>query len=140
MDCRIIVAMDSSAPARRAFRYSLELAEQTGAKLTVLYIDPIIPAYYGGFSPERRYTLLAGITADDPWDSLLSEIDRGTVSIRKKRAAGNPVSLIVRMAKEEKANLIVMGSGGDSGLKGWLLGSVSQWVIRYAPCPVLIVK
>lgn len=132
--------MDSSAPAQRAFRYSLELAEQTGAKLTVLYIDPIIPAYYGGFSPERRYTLLTGITTDDPWDSLLSEIDSGTVSIRKKRATGNPVSLIVRMAEEEKANLIVMASRGGNGLTGWLLGSASHWVIRYAPCPVLIVK
>ena len=119
MYCRIIVAMDSSAPAQRAFRYSLELAEQTGAKLTVLYIDPIIPAYYGGFSPERRYTLLTGITTDDPWDSLLSEIDSGTVSIRKKRAAGNPVSLIVRMAEEEKANLIVMASKWADGMASW---------------------
>ncbi|MEM2981913.1 MAG: universal stress protein, partial [Candidatus Bathyarchaeia archaeon] len=48
--------------------------------------------------------------------------------------------IIVNIAKEEKTDLIIIGSRGLSGVKRFLLGSVSNRVSHHAPCPVLIVR
>jgi nucleotide-binding universal stress UspA family protein len=53
---------------------------------------------------------------------------------------GDPRSLIVDEAKQWPADLIILGSHGRSGLKRWLLGSVSQSVASYAPCSVEVVR
>ncbi len=55
-------------------------------------------------------------------------------------AEGNAAAEIVRVAREEKADLIVVGARGLGGLQRLLLGSVSEKVLAAAPCPVLIVK
>jgi nucleotide-binding universal stress UspA family protein len=55
-------------------------------------------------------------------------------------AAGYPAETIVRVAEERKADLIVMGTHGRTGLQHVLLGSVAEKVVRLAPCPVLTVR
>ena len=47
---------------------------------------------------------------------------------------------ITKLAKEQKADMIVLGSHGRTGLRRLLMGSVAEKVIGYAPCPVLVVK
>jgi nucleotide-binding universal stress UspA family protein len=53
---------------------------------------------------------------------------------------GFPASEIVRFAKDSACDLIVMGTHGRTGLKHWLLGSVAEYVVRQAACPVLTVR
>jgi nucleotide-binding universal stress UspA family protein len=53
---------------------------------------------------------------------------------------GRPYEVIVNRAKEKKADLIVMGSHGRTGLKRLLMGSVTERVIGHAECAVLVVK
>jgi nucleotide-binding universal stress UspA family protein len=53
---------------------------------------------------------------------------------------GKPFVEIIKAAKNYKANLIVMRTHGPTGLKGMLIGSVAEKVVRKAPCPVLTVK
>lgn len=55
-------------------------------------------------------------------------------------ATGNPVALIVHMARTRTVDLIVMGTHGYTGLRHILWGSVAEKVIRLAPCPVLVVR
>ena len=55
-------------------------------------------------------------------------------------APGNPVALIVHMARARTVDLIVMGTHGYTGLRHILWGSVAEKVIRLAPCPVLVVR
>ncbi len=57
-----------------------------------------------------------------------------------RKEVGVPFEEIVRVAKEEHADMIVMGAHGRSGLNRVLLGSVAERVIRLAPCPVLTVR
>lgn len=59
---------------------------------------------------------------------------------KMKTASGKPGEVIVSMAKEEKAGLIVIGSRGLGRLKRTLVGSVSDYVLHNAPCPVCICK
>ncbi len=53
---------------------------------------------------------------------------------------GRPYEAILKVAQAKKANLIVLGSHGRTGLKRLLMGSVTERVIGQAPCPVLVVK
>ena len=53
---------------------------------------------------------------------------------------GDPRSVIVDEAEDWKADLIVMGSHGYTGIKKWLLGSVAQSVVSRAPCSVEVVR
>ena len=53
---------------------------------------------------------------------------------------GPPAGAIIDAAEERGARLIVIGSRGYGGLKGSMMGSVSNQVIHHAPCPVLVVK
>lgn len=53
---------------------------------------------------------------------------------------GDPSQVIANQAKKSRANMIVMGSHGRTGLKRLLLGSVAERTLRYARCPVLIIK
>jgi nucleotide-binding universal stress UspA family protein len=53
---------------------------------------------------------------------------------------GDPARVIANQAKKTRARMIVMGSHGRTGLKRLVLGSVAERTLRYARCPVLIVK
>ncbi len=63
------------------------------------------------------------------WNNVTPIIEKGHVADK-----------IIRKADEEKANLIILGSRGISNIKSFLLGGVSQKVVTYASCPVLVVK
>ena len=62
------------------------------------------------------------------------------LKISKKLVQGRAADKIVEVAKEGGFNLIVIGSRGLGGIKGFFLGSISDRVADEAPCPVLIVK
>jgi universal stress protein A len=53
---------------------------------------------------------------------------------------GGPAHEICQTAEAQAADLIVMGTRGRTGLKHFLLGSIAEKVVRYAPCPVLVVR
>jgi len=63
-----------------------------------------------------------------------------TVSCTHKLASGDPASEIVRVAKDEGVNMIVMSSHGRTGLSRMLMGSVAEKVVRRAPCAVVTFK
>ena len=63
-----------------------------------------------------------------------------SIMVRPRVIAGHPAEAIVRAARRDAADLLVVGSRGLSGVKAVALGSVSQAVAQLAPCPVLIVK
>jgi nucleotide-binding universal stress UspA family protein len=62
------------------------------------------------------------------------------VPYEHRMLTGTPANEIARLAQQEQAELIVMGSHGRGGLARLLVGSVAEIVMRKAPCPVLIVK
>ena len=62
------------------------------------------------------------------------------ISFEHRLVMGDPASEIVRVAKEEHPELIVLGTHGRTGLSRILMGSVAEAVVRHAPCPVLIYR
>jgi nucleotide-binding universal stress UspA family protein len=70
---------------------------------------------------------------------FVSRASTTAVPIDIRVVVGEPFADICRVAEEERLDLIVMGSQGRTGLSHVLLGSVAERVVRYAPCPVLVV-
>lgn len=138
---KILVPIDFSECAKKALRYALPLASQHGAALTLLYVVPANYAVgeYGGIdyasleaemraSGERQ---LASLIVDEigervPADPLVQ--------------CGSPAAEIVAVARRMPADLIVISTHGHTGLKHALLGSSAEYVVRHAPCPVLVVR
>ena len=72
--------------------------------------------------------------------SLTTLAAKEGIAIEHDVAVGHPAEHIVRKAEDIHADLIVMGSRGLTRATRWLLGSVSERVLRYAHCPVTVVK
>ena len=73
-------------------------------------------------------------------EDILPLFKRQNVSCQVRQETGHPVESILRVAEEEKVDLIVMGSRGRGSVTELLLGSVSSGVLHHAACPVLIAR
>ncbi|MBI2898125.1 MAG: universal stress protein [Deltaproteobacteria bacterium] len=137
----ILVPVDFSPPAEAALGLALEVAERLGASVTLLHVYGI-PAYAfpEGFvlAPDILTKLAAG--AQDAVEKLRAKYESSRVPLRAVSAPGIPDQEIIARAKAESVDLIVMGTHGRTGLKHVLLGSITERVVRLAPCPVLTVR
>lgn len=146
MFTHILVASDGSEHALRAARAAGEIALKFQADLTLLSVfsPPMAtPPAMAGAEPILDPTILAQYA-----EEVQEAVERRTGQVLEelgiryttKRERGHPVDMIVNVAEEAKADLIVMGSRGLGGVQSFLLGSVSDRVLHHAHCPVLIVK
>ncbi len=136
----ILYPTDYSDASQAAFDYAVALAHDHGACLLILHaVETLGPenVTYGEAVSQRqpesyRHRLLDDlhhIRSPDPQvpvEYILSEQD--------------PVTAILRTAAERKCDLIVLGSHGRHGLRRVLEGSIAEQVVRWATCPVLVVK
>jgi nucleotide-binding universal stress UspA family protein len=142
---RIVVPLDGSALAECALEPAISLAQQDKGELVLVSIPAfekiLLPSSTGnGFAwPEQLLELARNQT-----DSYLSEVGHRLASpdlrLRTETREGDVGSAIVDLAAAENAGLIVMSTHGYSGLTRWVLGSVTEKVLRAAPCPVLVVR
>jgi acetoin utilization protein AcuB len=133
---RMLVAVDLSPASDAVVDYAVRLAAQTGARLTVFH------AYTAADVAEAQQR---GVYADQFVESLRSDIayllERAGADARQVTIAiamGPPVEAILRAAADARADLIVVGTHGRSGLDRLLIGSVAEGVLRRAPCPVVV--
>jgi nucleotide-binding universal stress UspA family protein len=147
---KILVPIDGSEHSDKALNYALDLAEKYSAEIVLLSVaQPFVatePMYVTQpmMPPESTIVYVKGI--ETAHEKMLAEAlekakeIRPSIKISKLLVDGRPADRIVEIAKEEKFDLIVMGSRGLGGIKEFFLGSVSDRVADQAPCPVLIVK
>ncbi len=140
MFSKILVGVDGSECARRAFDAAAEMAKVTGARLLVLCVvqPPMVmgqrkqtAARFVGILEREARLILA---------DYAEEADRKGVKSETVLAKGHPAKIILYTAKAEKADLIVVGSRGLGGFKGMLLGSISSAVVHNSKMPVLVAK
>jgi nucleotide-binding universal stress UspA family protein len=132
---RILHPTDYSDCSRAAFDAAAGLAKSFGAELVVLHVMPpieVIPMHAGALAYPHGDRQQAR--------AMLEKVTDPSIKIRHLLIDGNPIDEILRTARSEEVNLIVMGTHGWRGLKRFLLGSVAEQVLRKAPCPVLTVK
>ena len=139
----ILVPVDFSKHSERALQVACDLAKTFQIPLTVMHAYAL-PAYP---LPEG-YVLASSETVAE----ILSKTQHAMNEARAKATAmgvpdvsivmseGAPFAEIVRVAREQGSDLIVIATHGRSGLKHALLGSVTEKVVRKAPCAVLTLR
>ncbi len=139
---KVLVPVDFSEPSRKAIHYAQVFAEQFGAKLTLLHVvEPL------SYPPDFAVVPLLPPDAEGPrlreLAKHLEELGRavgGGVETESVVISGRPWQGVVDYAKESDTDLIIVSTHGYTGLKHVLLGSVTEKIVRHAPCPVLVVR
>lgn len=136
----ILVPTDGSEPATEAVEHALDLAERAGATVHVLYVvsEAETVAIVGGAAVgelDRRRDEGEAVTQD----AVERAAERGVDATSEIRP-GTPHREIVRYAEDEGIDLVVMGTHGRSGVRRFLLGSVTERVTRLTDRPVLSVR
>lgn len=137
----ILLATDGTAASRAAGEQAIQLAAALRARLLVMSVEPSrapidVPA------PSRE---TAGLS--DRRTALVTAAERIVQQARSAGAEatflvweGDPGETIVTAADSERADLIVVGTHGRGSIGRFLIGSVSDYVVRHAHCPVLVVR
>ena len=132
----IVVATDGSDQALAAMRIALEVAAHGGDEILVTAVWTELRATLGfpvGVDTDRAWAEEAAAATA----ALAEQVGlEPATSIRQ----GAPGREICAAARDHDARLIVIGSRGFGALTGAMLGSVSGYVLRHAPCPVLVVR
>jgi nucleotide-binding universal stress UspA family protein len=132
----ILHPTDFSERANYAFKLACSLARDHGARVVVLHVATPPPVVaYGEMVTEMH--------PEDYYERLRDELDKyvknsADLQVEVRLAEGDPAKEAVRVAKEIGSDLIVMGSHGKRALTRLLLGSVAEFVLRHARCPVLV--
>lgn len=137
----ILVPIDFSEHSKKALSYAIELANVYDAKLQVLHVidTPIYPAFY--VMDQLSTSTIASNVKARAIESLaeLTKEVKGVV-IENYVTEGRAATDIAKFAEEQHNDLIVIASSGLTGMERFLLGSVTEKVVRLAKCPVFTVK
>ena len=133
----ILHPTDFSDRSEFAFRLAAALARDYHASLVILHVvqEPVV-LYTEGVMPSPPEDHVEEVR-----ERLLSlQVRDGAPAVTHRLEEGNPATEILRVADLIPADLIVMGTHGRRGLKRLLMGSVAEYVLERATCPVLTVK
>ena len=137
-DRRIVVGVDGSPSSMTALRWAILQAELTGCDVEAVTAWRL-PSRYGFAPVTDRATDFEGDARKVLADALneASSVEPDVV-IRSSVVEGHPAEVLVRAARG--ADMLVVGSRGHGGFTGAVLGSVSQYCVHHAPCPVVVIR
>jgi universal stress protein A len=143
---RILLAIDDSEWSRAAVRSVAEQFRQQGAEIQVLHVVEPIAAYISAELIPHFIPHVATVEEDrrkqarELVQRTAQQLREAGFSTSELVDEGNPKEKIIDQAANWNADLIVVGSHGWKGLNRFLLGSVSDSVVRHAACSVQIVR
>ena len=134
----ILVPVDGSEGSDRAVAEAIAMAEVCEAKLNFLYAANINQLAINACLSDailEAVTKAGNVILDRAMEMVPAGIEKEAFS-----ETGSPAVVILDFASSNDIDLIIMGSRGLGIVKGVLLGSVSQYIVEQAKCPVLVVK
>jgi len=140
---RIVATTDLSPESYSAVSYAAHLAKGQGAKLVVLHVPHSVSLAYTGFTPPVSMADIDKTIEDSARKEVESWVKshlRKLESVKTIVRRGVTHEVICAVAEEVDASVVVMATHGRKGLGHIVLGSVTEAVLRDAPCPVLVVK
>jgi len=141
---RILHPSDFSSASRAAFARAMEMARANRAELVVAHVLTLtMPIAGEGYIPPKVYEEIEASTraaAKKRLDALVARARKAGVRGKGLILEGIPHERIARAAKAQRADLVVMGTHGRTGLARFFLGSVAERVVATAPCPVMTVR
>jgi universal stress protein A len=147
---KILVPVDFSDCSRSALDHAELFGRKFGASITVLHVwappgskIPSISLQNYDFPDRVNQSLEAYVRREATMEmrDFLRDFDRdNSLNVRCQLVSGQPPERIVSVAKDGAYDLIIMGTHGRSGLAHLFIGSVTEKVLRQAPCPVLAIR
>jgi nucleotide-binding universal stress UspA family protein len=135
-----LVPIDFSRGSDAALNHVLTLVREDKGRIVLLHVIPTETVFLSQGMPPDYY----GVLEREARSSMTKLLQRKKMKPMKYRLVFERATdigwAIAHQAKKLRASMIVMGSHGRSGLQRLLLGSVAERTLRYAECPVLIVK
>lgn len=139
---RVLVPIDFSDCSKKALKYAVPFARQFGATIQLIHVVPMnyfVGSEFGAIDfPLMEADLKK--SAQKQLDAFVAEEIGSDATAEAAVRAGQPVHEIVAAARQGEADLIILSTHGRTGLRHVFMGSVAENVVRYAPCPVLIVR
>ena len=142
---KIILATDFSEASQNAVRYAVWMAKSLQAELKLLHVfEPsgwVVPSPYY-FTPGFEQWVDASLekTRQKGKESLEELAESLDMQVETIFAEGGTGKEIVRIATEHRVDLLILGTHGYTGWNHLTIGSIAEFVVRHAACPVLTVK
>jgi nucleotide-binding universal stress UspA family protein len=140
---RILHPTDFSPASRAAFAKAVQLAKKNRSELVIAHVlAPVMPSVDGYMTP-RMYDELEAAGrryGKKHLDALVARARKAGVRARGLLLDGLVHERIVRAARSQGAEMIVIGTHGRTGFARFVLGSVASRVVSHAKCPVLTVR
>ena len=138
---RIVCPTDFSPTAARAVELATRLAGAAKAELVLLHVVPAINYPTRGLAIAGAFPNLEQELIAQAKQRLEQEqVAANGCTLRREVRHGDPYEQILACARDAKADLVVLGTHGHTGLRHALLGSTAERVVRLAECPVLTVR
>ncbi len=143
---RILIATDGSKYSNMAVDYGVQMARKLGFDILGLYVINLktLEIYalehhdnIAGYEAENTRLKAEGEAA---LEYLSTRCNEQGVKASTTISRGYPAEDILKTAEKEKADLIIVGNLGKTNLEYMFMGSVSETVVKRAPCPVLVVR
>jgi nucleotide-binding universal stress UspA family protein len=133
---KILVPLDGSQLSQRALEPALALSQESGAELLLVRVPAADTLSFAVSEAKQRELFQESLLY---LDTIRKSNAQSQVSLRTQVLEGDVASAIVDTARTEQIELIIMSTHGYSGLTRWVLGSITEKVLRSAPCPVMAV-
>lgn len=141
---KILCPVDFSESSDHAMRYALAFSETYQAELIFVHVMDYATLDMPDYPSVIEFSANIIEQMKEIFEKRLEELTeiekKEYENISSRLVSGTPFYEIINLAKEEKVDLIVIGTHGRTGLAHVLMGSVAEKVVRKAPCPVLTVK
>ncbi|HEY5691414.1 MAG TPA: universal stress protein [Cyclobacteriaceae bacterium] len=141
---KILVPCDFSDSAIQAFKFAIEIANQSKGEIALLNVVelPVIHenVMMPTFSFEDTYLKEMKDRADVDFAKMKSKWSKDGPKVSTHVEYGAPTPTISQFIKEKKIDLVIMGTKGASGLKEFFVGSNTEKVVRWSPVPVISLK
>lgn len=143
---KIVVGIDGSKLSMDAADYAMEIAKKDGAQVIALNVNRLPLSSYGLAAPQDEVKQSKENEEMQEFKELLDKVSlnakHNNVQLKKEiiNSQMSVEAAIVEYAESEGADLIVIGTKGTSDIKNMLLGSIASGVVKYATCPVMVVK
>ncbi|MFZ5862349.1 MAG: universal stress protein [Nitrospirota bacterium] len=137
----ILVPTDFSEYSKQALSYAEMLAKKFDAKIVLIHVIDTV-SYIVSESVQWTADVSARVqgTIQPMLDDLIRDAEKRGIVAFSQLTQGVPYDQIVKAVEDIRADLIVMGTHGRTGMRHVLLGSVAERVVRLAACPVLTVR
>ncbi|OPY25539.1 MAG: Universal stress protein [Methanocella sp. PtaU1.Bin125] len=143
---KVIIATDGSETGNKVADYGVRFAAKLGAAVYGIYvINPktveLRAAEHNDISPGHAKEIdMARKAGEAALAGLASRCRAAGLEVSTDILQGDPAEEIIRLAGEEKADMIVVGNVSKTNIEYMYMGSVSESVVRKSPCPVLVIR